>query len=91
MQTASAGNRRSGKPSQGATRRWCLVASMLLCVVVVTGCAGKTEVVYLTGGDEIVHLEAGVPAPFAGWLMTDERLAEIFDLLEEGAGEVATP
>jgi hypothetical protein len=42
-------------------------------------------VTYLRATDRTVHLKAGEPAPFEGWLLSDDRLAEIYDLLDERA------
>lgn len=60
-----------------------LVISMALCAAAGIGCARSPKVVYLEGGDRVVHIEQGVPAPFTGWLMTDEKLAEIFEMVED--------
>ena len=68
---------------RNSERRWRSATRMLsvACfLVLLIGCAH--DVVYLRGTDEVVHLEKGRPAPHAGWLVTDERMAELYDLLE---------
>jgi len=34
-----------------------------------------------------VHLERGIPAPYDGWLLTDEQMVEIYDALGRKLGE----
>ena len=43
---------------------------------------------YLRATDRTVHLTAGEPAPCEGWLLSNDRLAEIYDLLEQKAPAV---
>jgi hypothetical protein len=39
-------------------------------------------VTYLRESEKVVHLEKGEAAPHDGWLLSDDRLAELYDLLE---------
>lgn len=45
-----------------------------------TGCSHDVE--YLLGSEKVAHLEKGEPAPHDGWLLSDDHLAELYDLLE---------
>jgi hypothetical protein len=39
-------------------------------------------VTYLRQSEKATHLKQGDAAPHDGWLLSDDRLAEIYDLLE---------
>ena len=60
-----------------------LILCLACCVMLGTsGCSSQTE--YLTageGGEAVVYLERGEAAPWAGWLLTDKQLADLFDQL----------
>ena len=45
-----------------------------------TGCA--RDVTYLRESEKVIHLKKGDPAPHDGWLLSDDHLAELYDLLE---------
>lgn len=55
-----------------------LLVLLMLCV----GCATREKTVVIRPDERIVHLEKGIPAPYAGWLLTDAQLIEIFEALE---------
>lgn len=64
--------------------RWLLVTAMLsllLSLSVFGGCATSERTVVIRPTEDIVHLDAGIPAPYAGWLLTDEQIIEIYDAL----------
>ncbi len=48
-----------------------LIVILTLCVSVFAGCARNT-ISY--GAEEVVRLEAGEPAPWTGWLLSDTEL-----------------
>ena len=76
------------RPSRSATRmRWlaCSLALAIVLAIAPAGCQTTPQVTYLRATDKTVHLKAGEPAPYEGWLLSDDRLAEIYDLLDERA------
>ncbi len=74
------------RPSRSATRMRWLACSLALAIALATaGCRTAPAVTYLRQSDRTVHLNAGEPAPYEGWLLSDDRLAEIYDLLDERA------
>ncbi len=88
------GGRTSAKRSPIATRmRWraCWLALAIVLAIASAGCRTTPQVTYLRATEKTVHLKAGEPAPFEGWLMSDDRLAEIYDLLDARAPENAGP
>jgi hypothetical protein len=45
-----------------------------------TSCAAKPpENIYLRGSSETIALEATEPAPFTGWLLSDEALVDLLE------------
>ncbi len=84
--------RRSATRSRRATRmRWLACSLALAIALALSGCAGTPKVTYLRAADRTVHLKSGEPAPFEGWLLSDDRLAEIYDLLDERAPRTTEP
>jgi hypothetical protein len=84
--------RRSATPSRRATRmRWLACSLALAIALALSGCAGTPKVTYLRATDRTVHLKSGECAPFEGWLLSDDRLAEIYDLLDERAPRTTEP
>jgi hypothetical protein len=62
--------------------RWRIAMRTLLVfslLVFASGCAGRVH--YLTETEKIVHLNGGDPAPHAGWLLSDDYLADIYDVI----------
>ena len=52
----------------------------LACLLVGSiGCADR--VTYLTGSERMIHLKTGEAAPRDGWLVSDEHLADIYEVL----------
>jgi len=59
----------------------CLLAFVTGWLAVLpTGCARDVE--YLRESEKVTHLEKHEPAPHDGWLLSDDELAELYDLLE---------
>ena len=56
---------------------------LMMFSIAAAGCWTTTNdrVVIIDKAERIVKLDEGEPAPFDGWLMTDERLIEIYDAL----------
>ncbi len=93
MNRRSAG-RTSARRSPIATRMPWLACSLALAIALAAasaGCQATPQVTYLRATEKTVHLKAGEPAPYEGWLMSDDRLAEIYDLLDARAPENAGP
>jgi len=65
--------------------RWLACWLALAIALAAAGCKTAPAVTYLRQSDRTVHLKAGEPAPYDGWLLSDDRLAEIYDLLEQRA------
>ena len=54
----------------------------MLCSLVLIGCSvTKTTVVMPEA--KTVKLEQGMPAPYAGWLLTDSALTSLLEMAEE--------
>lgn len=54
------------------------LATLMLCLAVLTSCAPQpAPAVYLLGSSRTVPLNAGDPAPFSGWLLTNEAMADL--------------
>ena len=70
--------------------RWPSVMRTLsaLCLLVcATSCARDVE--YLRGSEKVIHLKKAEPAPHDGWLLSDDHLAELHELLELKLGDEA--
>ncbi len=61
----------------------------LAIALVAAGCQTAPKVTYLRATDKTVHLKAGEPAPHDGWLLSNDRMAEIYDLLDRKAPPAA--
>ena len=84
--------RRSATPSRRAMRmRWLACCLALAIALALSGCAGTPKVTYLRATDRTAHLKSGEPAPFEGWLLSDDRFAEIYDLLDDRAPQTTEP
>ncbi len=71
-------------PSTTSASVWLRVTATVLLLLLLSACAscGRNEhVVIIRPAEEIVHLEAGIPAPYAGWLLTDAQIIEIYAAL----------
>jgi len=89
---ANEDSRRSATRWPSATRMRSVACWLALAIALaLSGCATTPQVTYLHASDRTVHLKPGEPAPFEGWLMSDDRLAEIYDLLDERAPETPEP
>ena len=73
--------RRSSRRSAGRSPGVMRMLSVVCLLAFATSCA--RDVTYLHQSDEIVHLTKGDPAPHDGWLLWDDHLAELYDLLEQ--------
>ena len=58
---------------------WLALAIGFLAVLA-TGCTTKVQ--YLRETEKVVHLKKGEIVPHDGWLLSDDHLAELYDLLE---------
>jgi hypothetical protein len=57
-----------------------LKGTLIASVFALTSCAAKPpETVYLRGSSETIALEAEEPAPFTGWLLSDEALVDLLE------------
>ena len=78
-------HRRSAGRLPGAMRMLsvvCLLAFVTGSLALAgTGCTCNVE--YLHRSDQIIHLNRDDPAPHDGWLLSDDHLAELYDLLEQ--------
>lgn len=56
---------------------------LIMCLTVLIGCTTTpSEHVIVIDKDEwIAHIDEGEVAPFAGWLITDNRMVEIYEAL----------
>jgi len=66
-----------------------LAAGLVYVLATCSGCRPRVE--YLDDEARVVHLEAGEPAPWEGWLLTASNLADLYEgarfhLLEEEEG-----
>lgn len=74
---ATRGNRSSAGRSLSVMR----MLSVVCLLVFATGCT--SDVTYLRESEKAVHLKRNDPAPHDGWLLSDDHLAELYDLLEQ--------
>lgn len=82
---------RSAMPSSAATRMRSAACWLTLAIALATlGCQTAPKVTYLRAADKTVHLKTGETAPYDGWLLSNDRLAEIYDLLDQKAPPVPT-
>ena len=82
--TPNSADRRSARRWRSATRMRSAACSLALAIACVfAGCAATPQVTYLRESEKVIHLKQGEPAPHDGWLLSDDRLAEIYDLLDE--------
>ncbi len=57
-----------------------LKGTLIASALALTSCAAKPpETIYLRGSSETIALEAEAPAPFAGWLLSDEALVDLLE------------
>jgi len=77
--------RRASTSSASAWR--CVTATVLLLCSLVVCASCATETVVIRPSEDVVHLERGIPAPYDGWLLTDEQMVEIYDALGRKLGE----
>ena len=83
-------DRPSARPLRNATRTRrlaCWLALAISLALAPAGCRSAPTVTYLRQNDRTVHLKAGEPAPYEGWLLSDDALAEIYDLLDAKSPE----
>ena len=77
-------SRRSVGQSPGAMRTRSVACLLALAIgflaVLATGCTTKVQ--YLRETEKVVHLKKDERAPHDGWLLSDDHLAELYDLLE---------
>jgi len=78
-----------GRPSGGRLRSAMRMLSVVCLLAFVTSCAH--EVTYLRESERAVPLTKGEPAPHDGWLLSDDQLAELYDLLEQKLVEEDLP
>jgi len=78
-----------GGPSGGRLRSAMRMLSVVCLLVFATGCAH--DVTYLRESERAVHLTKGEAAPHDGWLLSDDHLAELYDLLEQKLAEEDLP
>ena len=57
-----------------------LAFAIVLPAVLATGCTPQVQ--YLRSSEKVIHLKKDEPAPHDGWLLSDDQLAELYDLLE---------
>jgi hypothetical protein len=57
-----------------------LKGTLIASALILTSCVAKPpENIYLRGSSETIALEATEPAPFAGWLLSDEALVDLLE------------
>ena len=78
-----------GRPSGGRLRSAMRTLSVVCLLAFATGCV--RDVTYLRESERTVHLTKGEPAPHDGWLLSDDHLAEVYDLLEQKLAEEDLP
>ena len=83
----------AGRCSVGRRPSVTRVLSAVCLLVLVTGCApfAKPRVEYLRESEKAIHLTKGEPAPHDGWLLSDDYLAELYDLLDRKLTEQDSP
>ena len=72
--------RETGTPFARRLRTVMLILSVACFFACATGCA--PDVVYLRDSEKVIHLSSGECAPRDGWLLSDDQLSELHDLLE---------
>ena len=72
------------RTSRSITRS--LLVMFMLSVLAFAGCAPKPVVEY--GSQELQHIEQGQPAPYTGWLMSDQELELLLKAARPGELQV---
>ena len=72
--------RSANRPSGRRWQRVMKALSVLCLLACVTSCARDVE--YLRASEKVIHLMKNEPAPHDGWLLSEDHLAELHELLE---------
>ena len=68
--------------STRAARISLTVTSLLLALALMISCATKPPVIL--GESKTAKINQGEPAPFSGWMLTDDAMAKLLELAEIG-------
>lgn len=59
-----------------------LRATLIISLLILTGCAKEPSVVYLNDSSRPVQMKTGEPAPFDGWLLSPGALVDLMNCCE---------
>lgn len=65
------------KQTKQSERLWLMAMPILLAAALMSCAPSAKPIVYLQGTSQTLPLKSGQPAPFDGWLLSNEAMADL--------------